>query len=187
MKVIQGLFLDELYEEFESVKNNLKKLNEFHDKIARLKFFDPACGCGNFLVITYREMRKLELETLKQIRDLTKQTQFGLYDLRVDVDSFYGIETEEFPSEIARVAMWLTDHQANQRVSEEFGTNYYRLPLKKSASILHGNALRIDWNDLVSKDGNEFETNLCILGKSTVRWKRQTHKRADGRYGICLF
>lgn len=164
MKVIQGLFLDELYQEFESVKNNLKKLNEFHDKIAKLKFFDPACGCGNFLVITYREMRKLELETLKRIRDLTKQTQFGLYDLRVDVDSFYGIETEEFPSEIARVAMWLTDHQANQRVSEEFGTNYYRLPLKKSASILHGNALRIDWNELVSRNGNEFETNLNILG-----------------------
>ncbi len=167
MKVIQGLFLDELYEEFAKVKNNLKNLSEFHEKIARLRFFDPACGCGNFLVITYREMRNLELEILKQIRKLTGNIQLEL-DIskisKIDVDSFYGIEVEEFPAEIARVALWLTDHQANTRLSYEFGLNYVRLPLIKSANILHANALRIDWNEVVSKDGNESETTLYILG-----------------------
>ena len=167
MKVIQGLFLEELYEEFKKIKNNRKKLEGFHDKIAELKFFDPACGCGNFLVITYRELRKLELEILKQIRSLTGdfQLSFDTSDFsKIDVDSFYGIEYEEFPSEIARVALWLTDHQANQRLSAEFGLNYVRLPLVKSANIMHGNALRVDWNELVSTEGNEFETKLYVLG-----------------------
>ena len=167
MKVIQGLFLDELYQEFERVKNNLKNLNEFHAQISRLRFFDPACGCGNFLVITYREIRKLELEILKRERELTGNVQLVL-DIskisKVDVDSFYGIEVEEFPAEIARVALWLTDHQANTRLSFEFGLNYIRLPLLKSANIRHGNALRIDWNEFISKDGNSYVTNLYILG-----------------------
>lgn len=167
MKVIQGLFLDELYEEFEARKNNHRKLNEFHEKIAGLKFFDPACGCGNFLVITYRELRKLELKILKQIDHLTGRKDAELFASKlskIDVDSFYGIEYEEFPAEIARVALWLTDHQANQRLSAEFGLNYVRLPLVKSANILHANALRVDWNDLVSNKGNKEETNLYILG-----------------------
>ncbi|MGI8543698.1 MAG: class I SAM-dependent DNA methyltransferase [Aridibacter sp.] len=167
MKVIQGLFLDELYERLAAIKNNVSKLNEFHDKISKLKFFDPACGCGNFLVITYRELRKLELEILKQIRSLTGNVQLELDTSKlskIDVDSFYGIEYEEFPAEIARVALWLTDHQANQRLSAEFGLNYVRLPLVKSANILHENALRVDWNELVEREGNQFETNLYILG-----------------------
>ena len=122
---------------------------------------------GNFLVITYREIRKLELEILKRERELTGNVQLVL-DIskisKVDVDSFYGIEVEEFPAEIARVALWLTDHQANTQLSFEFGLNYVRLPLVKSANIRHGNALRIDWNEFVPKAGNSFETNLYVLG-----------------------
>jgi hypothetical protein len=167
LKVVRGLFLDELYAEFETGKNNINRLRQFHEKIARLKFFDPACGCGNFLVITYREMRVLEIEVLKRIRALTGNVQLEL-DVskisKIDVDSFYGIEYEEFPAEIARVALWLTDHQANMRLSAEFGLSLVRLPLRKSANIVHGNALRIDWNEVVSRDGNEFETTLYILG-----------------------
>ncbi len=166
LKVIRGLFLDELYTEFETVKNNLRNLRTFHEKLSRLKFFDPACGCGNFLVITYREIRALEIEVLKQIRELTGKGQMldvGLLSL-IDVDSFYGIEYEEFPAEIARVALWLTDHQANMNLSAEFGLSFVRLPLRKSANIVHGNALRIDWREVVSTDGNEAETTLYILG-----------------------
>ena len=166
LKVIRGLFLDELYTEFETVKNNLRNLRTFHEKLSRLKFFDPACGCGNFLVITYREIRALEIEVLKQIRELTGKGQMldvGLLSL-IDVDSFYGIEYEEFPAEIARVALWLTDHQANMNLSAEFGLSFVRLPLRKSANIVHGNALRIDWREVVSTDGNQTETTLYILG-----------------------
>ncbi|MCG2761443.1 MAG: class I SAM-dependent DNA methyltransferase, partial [Candidatus Delongbacteria bacterium] len=150
LKLIKPLFLDELWAEFESVKNNKNKLSEFHKKLSTLKFLDPACGCGNFLVITYRELRLLELEIL---RTLYKTDQLIL-DVRdiiwLDVDQFYGIELEEFPVRIAEVAMWLIDHQMNMQISNEFGQYFIRLPLKKSAIIVNGNALRIDWQSLLN-------------------------------------
>ena len=152
LKVIRGLFLDELYAEFEAVKNNQNKLRDFHERISKLRYFDPACGSGNFLVITYREMRLLEIEILKRLRELSGNVQLEL-DIskisKIDVDSFYGIEYEEFPAEIARVALWLTDHQANMNLSAEFGLSFVRLPLRKSANIVHGNALRIDWSEVL--------------------------------------
>jgi hypothetical protein len=151
LKLIKPLFLDELWAEFESIKGNKNKLPEFHKKISQLKFLDPACGCGNFLVITYRELRLLELEIL---RALYKSGQ-GVLDVReimlLDVDMMYGIEYEEFPARIAEVAMWLIDHQMNMLISNEFGQYFARLPLKKSAKIVHGNALRVDWEEVVSK------------------------------------
>ncbi len=163
LKVIHGLFLDELLAEYENVKNNLTKLRSFHDRIASLRFFDPACGCGNFLVITYREMRRLELAVLKQIRSLTGNVQGEMLVSnlsKIDVNSFYGIEVEEFPSEIARVALWLTDHLANTELSAEFGVPYFRLPLEHSPNIVYGNALRLDWREVVG----EPNENLFILG-----------------------
>ena len=158
LKVVRGLFLDELYKEFESCKNNLRKLEAFHEKIAHLKFFDPACGCGNFLVITYREIRLLEIEVLKQILKLKKTQQLELnVELlsKIDVDCMYGIEYEEFPARIAEVALYLSDHLCNTKLSEEFGQYYRRLPLKKSPNIIHSNALRIDWAKL-SSSGFDF-------------------------------
>ncbi|SDM91076.1 Type II restriction/modification system, DNA methylase subunit YeeA [Daejeonella rubra] len=156
MKLIKPLFLDELWAEFESVKNNRNKLIEFHRKISQLKFLDPACGCGNFLVITYRELRLLEIDIL---RILNKSGQ-GVLDVReiiwLDVDMMYGIEYEEFPARIAEVAMWLMDHQMNMLISNEFGQYFVRLPLKKSANITHGNALRIDWNNVVSLENLNY-------------------------------
>ena len=183
LKVISGLFLDELKAEFQTVKNNHTKLRQFHEKLARLKFFDPACGCGNFLVITYREIRRLELDVLKQIRELTGKGQMldvSLLSL-IDVNSFYGIEYEEFPAEIARVALWLTDHQANMELSAEFGLSFVRLPLRNTPNILHGNALRIDWSELVSTVSNQTETTLYILGNPPFvgKDKRTPEQTAD--------
>ncbi len=183
LKVISGLFLDELKAEFETVKNNQTRLKQLHEKLARLRFFDPACGCGNFLVITYREIRRLELEVLKQIRELTGKGQMldvSLLSL-IDVNSFYGIEYEEFPAEIARVALWLTDHQANMELSAEFGLSFVRLPLRNTPNILHGNALRNDWSELVSTDGNQTETTLYILGNPPFvgKDKRTPEQTAD--------
>jgi hypothetical protein len=148
MKVIKPLFLDELWEEFESVRQSKPKLQKFHDKIALLRFLDPACGSGNFLIIAYRELRKLEIEIIKELQKGQMVTDvFNL--IKVDVDRFYGIEYEEFAAQIAQVAMWLIDHQMNMLVSEAFGEYYVRLPLKKSPVIVHGNALRIDWQTLI--------------------------------------
>ena len=153
LKLIQPLFLDELRAEFEKVKGNRNRLFEFHKKLRLLKFFDPACGCGNFLVISYRELRELELEVLRashQLSGMAGQQSVDVHSLiGIDVDQFYGIEIEEFPAQIAQVALWLMDHQMNLRVSEEFGLYFARIPLKSTPHIVHGNALRLDWNDVL--------------------------------------
>jgi len=166
LKLIKPLFLDELWSEFESIKGNKNKLVEFHKKLSSLKFFDPACGCGNFLVITYRELRILEIEILRSLN----KSGTGVIDVReiiwLDVDMMFGIEYEEFPARIAEVAMWLIDHQMNMAISEEFGQYFVRLPLKKSASIIHGNALQLDWEKIVSPNQLSFILgNPPFLGK----------------------
>lgn len=165
LKLIKPLFLDDLHERFEKVKRDKKKLQDLHKEISQLKFLDPACGCGNFLVITYRELRLLELEILKVLQQGQQVTQIG-HLVRIDVDQFYGIEYEEFPAQIAQVAMWLIDHQMNLVASEAFGAYFKRIPLKKSPTIVHGNALRIDWQSLFNQNStltiHANETNLLV-------------------------
>jgi hypothetical protein len=148
-KLIKPLFLDALWAEFEKVKGNKNKLFEFHKKLRTLTFFDPACGCGNFLVISYRELRLLELQVLRASH-ASGQLSVDVHQLiGINVDQFYGIEIEEFPAQIAQVALWLVDHQMNLRVSEEFGLYFARIPLKTTPHVVHGNALRLDWNEVL--------------------------------------
>lgn len=150
LKLINPLFLDELRSELKKARNNNTRLKEFQKKLGSLKFLDPACGCGNFLIIAYRELRLLELEVLKALYGGQQVFEIDQIML-VNVDQFYGIEIDEFPARIAEVAMWLMDHQMNTRISEAFGSYYARLPLKKSATIVHGSALRMEWTDIVPK------------------------------------
>lgn len=156
LKLIRSLFLDDLRAEFESLKANRSTrrtacLREFQTKLAKLRFLDPACGCGNFLVLTYRELRRLELEVLLELHG--QQREMSLDDVnqlsKLDVHQFYGIELEEFPVRIAEVALWLTDHQANIALSQAFGQFYDRLPLRASPHIHVGNALRMDWREVI--------------------------------------
>ena len=176
LKLIKPLFLDELRAEFERVKAHPKRLAEFHRHLATLKFLDPACGCGNFLVIAYRELRLLELDVL---RELHKTRESGFLDVSqivfVDVDQFYGIEIEEFPAQIAQTALWLMDHQMNLLVSEEFGKYFSRLPLRKSPTIVHDNALRTDWREIVKPEALSYILgNPPFVGKTyqTIEQKR---------------
>ena len=149
LKVVRSLFLDDLRAEFERAKSNKAELRRLHAKIANLRFLDPACGCGNFLVVTYRELRQLETEILK-ILFPGDQPELDVQRLSlVDVDAFYGIEISEWPARIAEVAMWLMDHQMNLRLSATFGQYFVRLPLKKSPTIVCGNALRLDWKEIL--------------------------------------
>ena len=149
LKLIKPLFLDGLWDEFEKVKHSKKNLFEFHKKLRRLNFLDPACGCGNFLVIAYRELRLLELAILRASRT-SEQSLLDVHSLiNLNVDQFFGIEIEEFPAQIAQVALWLMDHQMNLLVSEEFGLYFVRIPLVVSSTIVCGNALRIDWETVV--------------------------------------
>ncbi|GAA5057757.1 N-6 DNA methylase [Erythrobacter westpacificensis] len=162
LKVIGPLFLDELKVELERIIARKTKrdaeLDNFLTRLTRLTFFDPACGCGNFLVIAYREIRALELRALearwpKAMTDIGDERRQGVLDpallSRVTVDQFYGIEYEEFPARIAEVAMWMMDHIANNALNESFSLNYARIPLRDSAHILHGDALEADWSELL--------------------------------------
>lgn len=155
LKAIEPLFVDELRAELMRIGSDRSKLLAFRDKIAKLGFFDPACGCGNFLIIAYRELRALELEVLKRLRELDRKRHEGQLTTeasalsQVDVDQFYGIELEEFPCRIAEVAMYLMDHLANQELSREFGLYYARFPLHPGAHIHNANALSVEWADVV--------------------------------------
>ena len=149
LKLMGPLFLDELRQEFAKARGNKNQLFEFHKKLRRLTFLDPACGCGNFLVVAYRVLRELEMEVLHAAERFGVRNLPVFDVLQVNVDQFYGIEIEEFPAQIAQVAMWLTDHQLNLRAGREFGEHMARIPLEKSAHIRRGNALEIDWAELV--------------------------------------
>ena len=185
LKLIRSLFLDDLRAEFESIKadrstRRTARLQEFHDKLAKLRFLDPACGCGNFLVLTYRELRKLELEVLLELHG--QQHEMSLDDVnrlsKLNVHQFYGIEIEEFPARIAEVALWLTDHQANVALSQAFGQFYDRLPLRASPHILVGNALRTDWRTVLPPEQCSY-----VLGNPPFVGKQLPDRRATRRHG----
>jgi hypothetical protein len=176
LKALCPLFLDGLRDELVKLKNSRgttkkKHLQAYVDKLAKLRILDPACGCGNFLVIAYRELRKLELEALVAIHVKGRRV-LGQLDVKffskVNVDQFYGIEIEEFPAQIALVALWLTDHQMNMELSRTFGDYYVRLPLAKSPEIVHGNALRMDWEDIVQAKDLSF-----IVGNPPFKGKKE--------------
>ena len=154
LKVIEPLFLDDLRAEFARLKarrdsRRLPELLAFQQRLGRLRFLDPACGCGNFLIIAYRELRALEIEVLKETRPRRQIDVLASLLSVVNVDQFYGIELGEFPVRIAEVALWMMDHIMNNRLSLEFGETYVRIPLKTSPHIVHGDALEMDWGDVL--------------------------------------
>jgi hypothetical protein len=159
LKTIRPLFLDDL-ESGLAHSNSKTTLDRFHDKLANLTFMDPACGCGNFLVIAYRELRRLESELWAKRMVVTRQAVVPAFDVsqicRVTVDQFYGIEIEEFPARIARTALYLMDHKSNLEFSKQFGQYFVRFPIPASPHIRVGNALRFDWNDLLPAASADF-------------------------------
>jgi hypothetical protein len=173
LKLIHPLFLDSLHDEFNKIKKlaperRKEQLRKFHDKIANLKFLDPACGCGNFLVISYRELRRLEIDILEIL--LGKEQVLDVHEeIKVNVNQFYGIEIEEFPAQVAQVAMWLVDHQMNMQVRERFGTYYIRIPLTAAAHIHCANSLTTDWETIIPKNELHYILgNPPFLGYSVM-------------------
>ena len=158
LKVIDSLFMDDLRAEFSKInarKDNrrIHELNQFQKRLGQMRFFDPACGCGNFLVIAYREIRLLENEVIREIHTTIGKKVQQVLDVKmvslVDVDQFFGIEINEFPVRIAETAMWMMDHIMNNRLSLELGQTYTRIPLQKSSIILNTDALEIDWSEFL--------------------------------------
>ncbi|GAB1410268.1 N-6 DNA methylase [Desulfovibrionales bacterium] len=179
LKVLGPLFLDDLHQQFERARGSIRKLTALHNTLRSLTFLDPACGCGNFLVIAYRELRRLELQILLALHGSQKERQLYLDVsalVRVNVDQFYGIEIEEFPAQIAQVALWLMDHQMNQMVSEEFGLYFVRIPLRSSPNIICANALTTDWNEIIPAQNLSYIFgNPPFVGAKFL----QPHQRAD--------
>ena len=194
LKVIEPLFMDDLRAEFARLKarkdsRRLAELRRFQDRLGALRFFDPACGCGNFLIIAYRELRLLEIEVIREIRAATGATAQDELDVRVlsqvDVDQFYGIELGEFPARIAETALWMMDHIMNNRLSLEFGQTYARIPLRTSPHVLHGDALEIDWADLLPPENCSFVFgNPPFIGQSyQSREQREQMRRLTNPRG----
>lgn len=181
LKVIGPLFLDELREEFERNSNDAKKLQALRVRMGEMKFLDPACGCGNFLVIAYREMRVLELDILIRLEELTGQSQLSLdatLGLQISPSQFYGIEIEEWPARIAETAMFLVDHQANQALARKFGQAPDRLPISTTATIVQGNAIDWDWNNICpATDSTYVLGNPPFIGMSVMTSEQQQDNR----------
>ena len=156
LKVINSLFLNELREEFSKCTRDKPRATRLYEKLSTLKFFDPACGCGNFLIIAYRELRLLENQLIAQIFG----DERGLLDIstmcKVTVEQFYGIEIEPHAAHIARVAMWITDHQLNEATAQRFGTTRPTTPIVYSPHIIEGNALQIDWSDVIAPNDCDY-------------------------------
>ena len=157
----------------------LRDLIAFQRRVGQLRFLDPACGCGNFLIIAYRELRTLEIEVLKEIHPHGQREVLAELLSVVDVDAFYGIELEEFPARIAEVALWMMDHIMNNRLSLEFGQTYVRIPLEKSPHIRHGDALEFDWSRAAAAGGN---VPTCSAIHRLVGAKEQKPNISANRY-----
>jgi hypothetical protein len=171
IKVMQPLFLDELYEEFEKSTSSKKKLQELINRISNLKIFDPACGSGNFLIIAYKELRRLEMKILSATDDLSSQKSFAFSEIKLT--QFYGIELDDFAHEVAILSLWLAEHQMNLEFYKAFGRTTPSLPLQDGGNIVHGNATRIDWESVCPKeDGDE----IYILGNPPYLGSRNQNK-----------
>lgn len=162
MKVIQPLFLDPLYAELEKARQNEKKLKELLLRLQNLRIFDPACGSGNFLIIAYKELRRLEMEIINALNALGKQSV--MYYSGIKLTQFYGIEIDDFACEIATLSLWLAEHQMNMTFKEKFGYAEAALPLKDGGHVVCGNSLRLGWEEAcppTGEDGEPYEVYIC--------------------------
>lgn len=186
LKVINSLFLNDLRDEFSKCTTNKPRAIKLYEKLSTLKFFDAACGCGNFLIIAYRELRLLENQLIAQIYG----DQRGLLDIstmcKVTVEQFYGIEIEPHAAHIARVAMWITDHQLNEATAQRFGTTRPTTPIIYSPHIIEGNALQIEWSSVIDPNDCNYQFgNPPFIGKAyqTAEQKADLQKVAGGVKG----
>ena len=173
MKVIRPLFLDELTEEFVRVRDDAKKLNALMIRLSKIKFFDPACGSGNFLIIAYKSIRELEIQIWKRLKEL------GIYNIpfsHIELTQFFGIEIDEYACDTAKLSLWLAKHQADNLFYKELNSKVDALPLGCSGNIVCGNACRLDWNTVCPHTADEevyVMGNPPYLGSS---WQDETQK-----------
>lgn len=162
MKVLQPLFLDGMYEDLKKSRGNAKKLQTLLLRLENVRILDPACGSGNFLIIAYKELRRFEMEVIDALNEVAAQEV--MYYSGISISNFYGIEIDDFASEIAILSLWLAEHQMNKLFEEKFGYADAALPLKESGNIVCANSLRVDWETVCPKvngRGEEYEVYIC--------------------------
>lgn len=176
MKVIEPLFLDELYLEFEKAYENKSKLQMLLNRLAKIKIFDPACGSGNFLIIAYKKLRQLEMSIMQRIDSLSKEKTFQFSEIKLT--QFYGIELDDFAHEVAMLSLWLAEHQMNLEFYKAFGRTSPSLPLQNGGNIVHRNATRLDWEEVCPKNDAD---EIYILGNPPYQGsgKQSTEQKAD--------
>lgn len=185
LKTLNPLFLDELRAEFEHVKTLGKyeadRLRKLRDKLGRIRYMDPACGCGNFIIVAYRELRDLELAIMERLQQITGDQAMLMANvgLKVTLDHFYGIEIDEWPARIAETAMFLIDRQCDLKLTASLGWAPDRLPIQEQATIVVGNAIRLDWASVVSpSDDLVVAGNPPFVGQYT----KTDEQAADAKF-----
>ncbi len=156
LKTIEPLFLDSLRDQLDAGFDSVRRLEALLERISAIKVFDPACGSGNFLVIAYKELRRLEHAILERLAELDPRHQVLFAESRINIESFYGIELADFATEIAILSLWIAKHQMNTEFKEKFNVSIPLIPLKETGQIQQGNAARVDWNNICPNDGGEI-------------------------------
>ena len=161
LKTIEPLFLDDLRAEFDAAWDSAKKLGHLLNRISEIRIFDPACGSGNFLIIAYKELRRLEHAILERLADLDPSHNTLFTESVISIEHFFGIEIDDFAVEVAILSLWIAKHQMNREFEDKFGTTIPLIPLRETGSIHPGNATRIDWNNICPNDSN---TEIYLIG-----------------------
>ncbi len=182
MKVLRPLFLDDLEESLAAADDDPRKLLKLHDRISRIKVFDPACGSGNFLVVGYKELRSFEHRILDRLRDLEADPKgAGLFEVsRISLDSLYGIEIDDFAAEIARLSLWLAKHQIDKQFEALFSSHLQMIPLREAGNIHAANATRVSWEDICRGSGDD-EVFVCGNPPYVGSSMQTAHQKADMR------
>jgi hypothetical protein len=161
LKTIEPLFLDALKEEFSAGFEKPKKLEALLDRIGQIRVFDPACGSGNFLVIAYKELRKLEHAVLERLTEISSKHQVLYAESKIDIGNFFGIELDDFAAEVAVLSLWIAKHQMNQEFKQKFRIDIPLIPLKETGRVVQGNAARLDWDTVCPNTGL---TEIYLIG-----------------------
>lgn len=182
LKTIEPLFLDGIRDELDAGFDSVRKLEALLERISAIKVFDPACGSGNFLVIAYKELRKVEHAILERLAELSPKHQVLFAESRINIENFYGIEIDDFAVEVAILSLWIAKHQMNSEFKEKFNVSIPLIPLKETGQIQAGNATRVDWNAVCPNDGGE----IYLIGNPPYKGaKTQTKEmKADFPYAF---